>query len=45
MRFRAGLRAVMRIKFTLGHRLRIHNVCTQQRERAAASQAVLAGTS
>lgn len=28
MRFRAALRAVMRIKFTLGHR--INKVCTQQ---------------
>lgn len=30
MRFRAGPGAMMRIKFTLGHRLRMHNVCTQQ---------------
>lgn len=29
-RFRAALRAIMRIKFSLGHRLRMHNVCTQQ---------------
>lgn len=37
--------AIMGIKLSLGHRLRIHNVCTQPREGAAASQAVLAGAS